>query len=308
LDCHGYVKTTRESYTSYFFRFFDSAETNGLEFDSLAAVNSFLLTLTPSSKVVAYNCLSRYFTWRIHMGLAPSSPMALIPRPRYFQKPVQGLLRADLVKVWDLVESEIECHHLSRSFAALRMKCYLVLMIFHGIRSGEIRNLSHEHWSRTNAYLIVKRKRGQVIRINLDPDVNDLLIRYDAMARSRPQKSQGALFVSWHGKRLNRNSLYKSFNRLCKRAGVHMEIGGPHQLRNTLAGIMLEDGDSLIEIGNYLGHQKASSTDKYLAHHFGKPSHAGRAKFESLLDASKKTPKGQGEVLRLVNDDEDVPF
>ena len=82
--------------------------------------------------------------------------------------------------------------------------------------------------------------------------------------------------MDWAGGPLHESAVRSQLKKLSARAGVELQCGGLHQLRHTMAGIMVEDGKTLQEIGRYLGHSSLSSTDYYLRQHFGEKNQTGR--------------------------------
>jgi len=302
LSYQGLKKRTAEIHIRHLHGLFEWCNKRETDFNPLS-ITAFLQGLDPHAAKRAHSVLSRFFTWRILSGSAESSPMAKVQRPTAVTKPVRGLLRADLVSIWDQVEKDLLVNNSIHVFGAMRMKATLMLVIFYGLRIGEIIDLDQRHWSRRAGVLHVKRKGGRVVVVNLDPDVNDFLIRYDAAARSRKHGPEPAIFVTWKGQRLNHAAVLRQFSKLCARAGVDLWRGGLHQLRHTMAGIMLEDGENLQDISSYLGHTNLSSTDHYLRQHFGVKTQAGRTIFERLLSQAPGA-----EVIPFNPKEKDISF
>lgn len=87
----------------------------------------------------------------------------------------------------------------------------------------------------------------------------------DYLVRARPRLLQGAivpeLFVSGHGGKLSRKSLWKAFHALCIHVGlsdVH-----PHTLRHCFATHLLQGGAGLRDIQELLGHENIATTAIY---------------------------------------------
>jgi site-specific recombinase XerD len=64
-------------------------------------------------------------------------------------------------------------------------------------------------------------------------------------------------------RRVETSSLWALTNRRIKAAGILCRRSGPHCLRHACATHLLQEGVSLKEIGDLLGHQSAMATSIY---------------------------------------------
>ena len=86
-------------------------------------------------------------------------------------------------------------------------------------------------------------------------------VRARALARwERPQEK--AAFCTNDGKRIDPETIYYTVRRLCEYAGVRVLY--PHAIRHSAATHMLNNGDTLLNIKEQLGHRSLSTTQVYL--------------------------------------------
>ncbi len=90
--------------------------------------------------------------------------------------------------------------------------------------------------------------------------------------------------------------LQKTWERIRKRAGL--EDVRLHDLRHSFASVAVAGGDSLYLVGKVLGHQQASTTERY-AHLADDPLRAVADKAAGRIAAAMKTGNGGAEVVDL---------
>jgi integrase len=90
--------------------------------------------------------------------------------------------------------------------------------------------------------------------------------------------------------------LQKTWERVRKRAGL--EDVRLHDLRHSFASVAVAGGDSLYLIGKVLGHQQASTTERY-AHLADDPLRAVADKTAGHIAAAMKVDNGGAEVVEL---------
>lgn len=274
----------------------DFAEVAAADPTAVATVFGYLNTLRPHAKKRAWSVLSKFFTWRVLEGRAASSPMTRVPRPCALSPARPGPPSSVLVRLVDQVEAWCKTGQVNKRFSAYRLRVTLLLALYYGLRTGELCGLDLKDFNRPDGLLSVVRKGGsRTITIPLDPEILDMLFTWCSMAATRRVKNEKALFVNWHGGRLIETGLRSQFNGLAKAAGVELSRGGLHQLRNTMAGKLLDQGKSLQEVANYLGHFNLTSTDHYCRQHFGTKNQTGRDLLRGLLEAPR-----EGEVDKSI--------
>ena len=136
-----------------------------------------------------------------------------------------------------------------------------------GARRMEVIELNLSDWDREEGLLSLNgRKTGWERRLPV-PELTArclegyLAVREEHLAR-QGVADETALFVNHTGGRLSRGSVSGALKRLRKRSGV--EGVTLHWFRHSCASDLLEDGASLPEVQQYLGHRHIGSTMRYI--------------------------------------------
>ena len=151
-----------------------------------------------------------------------------------------------------------------RDYAILLMVAKL------GIRVGDLKSLklSNLNWS-TQEIVFDQEKTGVKIKLPILKDIGWAIIDY--LKNGRAKKSTSPyLFIRLiapfdeFGKDAN---LYNIISKYTREAGISVtrdKRRGLHSLRHTLAGTLLEQGASMNDVRNALGHLSTKSTSQYL--------------------------------------------
>lgn len=73
----------------------------------------------------------------------------------------------------------------------------------------------------------------------------------------------GAVFVTGHGKPLNRSNVWREMKALCRRAGVKREKVFPHNLRHLFARTFYAVCRDIVRLADLLGHSSINTTRIY---------------------------------------------
>lgn len=151
-----------------------------------------------------------------------------------------------------------------KSVSDVRARAILSLFAIYGLRSGEVSRLllSDFDWS-AETFLVTHSKRGGMPRYPLQHEVGEAILEY--ITKARPRTECRHLFVTLHmpHRRVDTSSLWALTRRRLKGAGIQCWRNGPHCLRHACATHLLQEGLSLKEIGDLLGHRSAISTGIY---------------------------------------------
>jgi integrase/recombinase XerD len=154
------------------------------------------------------------------------------------------------------------------SATALRAKAVLLLLTVYGLRSGEISRLllSDFDW-RLETFTVNHSKRGSIQKYPLQREVGDAILEY--IRKARPQTSCRNLFLTLNPpyRSIGHSSLWRITSLRIDAAGIQCRRRGPHSLRHACATHLLEQGASLKEIGDLLGHRDSNSTRIYAKVH-----------------------------------------
>jgi len=85
----------------------------------------------------------------------------------------------------------------------------------------------------------------------------------DRLARRRPGRDPGAVFLNARGGRLTRQGAWAIVRRHAIRAGLDPNLVSPHVLRHSAATHMVEGGADLRTVQELLGHASISTTQVY---------------------------------------------
>lgn len=150
------------------------------------------------------------------------------------------------------------------SLAEVRAKAILVLLSIYGMRRSEVVRLLLRDFDWTNHVFTVRRaKRGRIQQFPIGPDVKDALLQYIRYAR--PECSCQHLFVTLRPPYapMNPTSISMIVNQRMKRSRIYATKRGPHSLRHACATRLLQQGASLQEIADFLGHRDSKSVGIY---------------------------------------------
>jgi integrase/recombinase XerD len=146
----------------------------------------------------------------------------------------------------------------------VRAKAILTLLSIYGLRRSEVIRLLLSDFDWTNQVFSVRRaKRGRVQQFPIGHDIKDALLQYIRYAR--PECSCQNLFVTLRPPYtpMNPSSVSLIVSRRMKRWGISSRKKGPHSLRHACATRLLQQGSSLQEIADFLGHRDSKSIGIY---------------------------------------------
>ena len=146
----------------------------------------------------------------------------------------------------------------------LRAKAAIRLLSVYALRGGEMGALLLEDVDWVKKTLTVRRfKRGKVQIYPLLPEVEHALRKY--IGRARPRCDCPQLFVTIRPpyRKLTRHAVYHITHSRLERLGYRSGPRGPHSLRHASATFLLENGASLKQIGDFLGHRDHRSVLTY---------------------------------------------
>lgn len=148
--------------------------------------------------------------------------------------------------------------------ADVRARAVLMLLAVYGLRAGEVVGLRLEDFDWEREMLTVQRGKRQRPRIYpLCRAVGDAVLHYLREARPRSARREVFLHVRSPFGPLSCSILGHVVRQPLRALGVTLPHYGPHALRHSCATHLLEQGLSLKEIGDHLGHQSPETTRIY---------------------------------------------
>lgn len=155
-----------------------------------------------------------------------------------------------------------------KCITGLRNRVILQVLYRAGLRVQEVCNLAPADIRHRNGTgeIFVQGGKGNVDRIvPVDLDTLDWLDRWIVARQDNPY-----LFYSCHGKALDQSYIRRIVYRCAQKAGVYIQDGRdlvlphPHNLRHTYATELLQEGFSIVEVKELLGHSSIQTTQVYL--------------------------------------------
>lgn len=142
-------------------------------------------------------------------------------------------------------------------------RAYFLLAYGSGLRVSEIACLKVEDIDSKAMRIFVSGGKGGKDRYTLLPEKTLIVLR-DYWKQYRPKSPEGWLFPGLKNVgHITRSTINLALSCVLERAGITKNVS-PHTLRHSFATHLLEDGLSLLQIKELLGHSSIRSTTIYL--------------------------------------------
>lgn len=165
---------------------------------------------------------------------------------------------------WDDVQRILAAGAHSELANEVRDRAILMLLSIYGMRATEVTTLRLDQidWRR-RVIRVFRLKRRQPQEYPLVASVAQALAHY--VDHVRPKKPFPEVFFSVHApvRPMTRAAIYKIVNKKFTALGIEVAHRGPHALRHACATRLINQGSTLKEIGNHLGHQTMQATRIY---------------------------------------------
>jgi type 1 fimbriae regulatory protein FimB len=164
----------------------------------------------------------------------------------------------------------------------------MVLLAFkHGMRVSELTALRLEDVNLREGWIRVARLKGSMLTVQpLHPHPGEPLLdeprALKAYLKGRREDGSGAFFISSHGGRLNRSSVFRLWRTLTERAGLPPEKRCPRTGKHTLGSTLARQNVGAFLIKQALGHRSITSSMAYCR---VSDAEAGRAVRAALISA-----------------------
>jgi site-specific recombinase XerD len=148
--------------------------------------------------------------------------------------------------------------------AHIRDRALVLLLAVYGLRAGEAVALRLDDFDWEREKLTVPASKGQKPRAYpLCRPVGDAVLRY--LRDVRPKSDRREMFLTLRApfRPLPRGGLGQAVSRRLRALGAALPHYGPHALRHACATHLIEQGLSLKEIGDHLGHRSPETTRIY---------------------------------------------
>jgi site-specific recombinase XerD len=215
---------------------------------------------TVSGVTSKMRCMGEYL---VQEGVWRKNPLRWIKGPRldWRGRMPQRIGKEHLKKIWDATSQNRSGYQQHLSIAVL------ALLYGTGLRRGELERLDLDHWKREEGILQIDgRKTGQERNVPVSEGIWRCLEAYLPLRQNLLEKRgvcrEPALFLNRDGRRMKSQHLGLMVHRLARKAEV--PLVSLHQFRHTCASDLLENGVSLPEVQQLLGHATVVTTTRYL--------------------------------------------
>lgn len=164
---------------------------------------------------------------------------------------------------WDQIQKLLEGISGDRP-AEIRDRAIILLLAVYGLRAGEITRIRLEDIDWQSETIIFRRsKRLGTHPYPLCRTVGDAIIRY--LKEVRPHSALREIFLILRApiRPLTSGTLWPIVARRLRPIAVGIKHHGPHSLRHACATHLINEGLSLKEIGDHLGHHNPETTRIY---------------------------------------------
>lgn len=147
----------------------------------------------------------------------------------------------------------------------IRDYAILLLLSVYGMRRSEVARLRLEDMDWKNEQLYLRRaKRSKPQIFPFSKVVGEAILRYLQEVRPKDCKLR-EVFIEMRSpyRALTPNSIFALVNRRIKPLNLSIKHHGPHALRHACATHLINEGVSLKEISDHLGHQELETTRIY---------------------------------------------
>ncbi len=152
----------------------------------------------------------------------------------------------------------------STSQRDIRDRAILLLLAVYGLRAGEVRKLQLDDLDWEHELLHIKRiKQGPVQRLPLSHTVGEAILQY--LRQVRPRSALREVFLTLRAplRALTSQAVAMIVITRWRSLDVTLEHYGSHSLRHACATRLINEGVSLKEIGDQLGHRDLDTTRIY---------------------------------------------
>jgi site-specific recombinase XerD len=213
------------------------------------------------ARVTVQTCASSlrsFFRYAEMRGWCAAGIAASLMAPRAFQH--ESLPAGP---TWEDVQKILNATGGDRA-ASIRDHAILTLLAVYGVRAGEVARLQLNdiEWQRETIVFTRSKLLGSH-SFPLCQSVGEVIIRY--LKEVRPRSSSRELFLTMRApfRPLTSGALCQLVARQLKPMGLPIKHHGPHSLRHACATRLINEGLSLKEVGDHLGHRCPETTRIY---------------------------------------------
>lgn len=212
------------------------------------------LTGSPSSIQRTRAALRAWGRWLELTDQVQRNPARAIKTKRLPSAPPDYLSDAEVKRLLKTVRQ-------TDTATARRDRVWLEVMLWTGIRVGELVSLNVDDIDLETKHLRVRVKGGAIQTKFLKTELRTLLKTY-IKARKGANTQQEALFLSNQGTRLTVRQIERQLKHWLTAAGIQKRLG-PHGLRHTFATNLYGRTRDILMVQRALGHANVETTTRY---------------------------------------------
>lgn len=265
---YGISRGTIEEYKHRFQNFLSHLEDNGVH--DVCLISQQLLMnyanqlgfCTPYVRHRTLSIIKAYLRYLYDEGLTETDCSRMVPKDKFVKQP-------KLPSTYTKEEVQALITSIERSSPKGRRDYAMVLITARlGLRATDVCCLTFENirWEQSRIVLS-QQKTNVTIELPLLSEIGEAVIDYLKYGRPKSELPYIFLHVNSPYDRLNRSTLHSIICLYFRRAGIQYEKErkhGPHALRHSLAGVLLEKKTPIPVISEVLGHRSTESTRYYL--------------------------------------------
>jgi len=227
-----------------------------------------LVFYTPYTRHLMLALLKQFFRYLYDNNKLETDYSQIIPKSNYKKQP-------NIPTVYSNEEIEALISAVDRGSPKGKRDYAMILLAARlGLRAKDICTIKFENlkWEQ-NLIVLIQKKTSQKIELPLLAEIGEAIIDY--LKYGRPDSSLPYVFLHVISPydRLSQSTLHSIVTQNLRRAGIknlEKRKHGPHALRHSLAGVLLEKKTPLPVISEVLGHSNTESTKFYLRIDLGK--------------------------------------
>jgi site-specific recombinase XerD len=261
------AKHTVDEYGQHLSRFLRFLKGNGvvsIQYVNQLHILNFIKSIDPKTLALAHltlRTLRDFFRYLYSNQVLDVDFSLIIPRDNYKAQAKMPSIYTK-VEIQNLIGSvDISCATGKRDYAIILLAARL------GMRASDIANLKFENifWER-NTIDLTQYKTGKKIELPLLSEVGNAIVDY--LKYGRPKLNEPFVFLCARSpfNPIHSGVITQIVNHAFAKSGINTKDRkhGPHALRHSLAGRLLERQTVLPVISEVLGHENTESTRFYL--------------------------------------------
>ncbi len=247
----------------------------GISLQKAFKANSEKTTLSDKVLLHHHRLLSTIFQTAVMWQVIPSNPCTRVKAPRVEQKEVRCMDDQEMLRFFDCLEKE-----------PLQYKALITLLVYSGMRRGEVCGLQWKDIDFNNKILHIQRtvlyapKKGIYIDTPKTKGSDRIIkladIVFTELEQHRKQQAvqrlqlgdrwhnEDFVFTQWDGNPLHPDSLTSWIRKFVRK--YDLPYANIHSLRHTNATLLIANGVNVATVSKRLGHSSTATTTKTYIH------------------------------------------